>query len=213
MIRVLIADDHEVVREGLALLLGADDDLVVVGRAVDGAEAVEAASEHRPDVVLMDLSMPNLDGVEATRRIVEQVPDCRVLVLTSFSDQDRVIEAIDAGATGYLLKDLEAESLRRSVRDAAAGRSPIDSRAASVLLAERTSQRSAPLLTDRETAVLRLVGQGLANKQIALRLGIREATVKNHLTRVFGRLGVTDRTQAALWAERHGLLAADLRGS
>ena len=205
MIRLLVVDDHPVVRNGLVELLSTTDDIEVVAAAVNGAEAVELAALHHPDVVLMDLSMPVMDGCEATRRIVEADPAARVLVLTSFTDQEGILDAIDAGAVGYLLKDAEPSELLGAVRAVARGESPLDPKVAATLLRSRTTGRQAPELTDRERQVLQLVGAGLANKQIARRLDISEKTVKAHLTSVFRRIGVTDRTQAALWAERHGI--------
>jgi DNA-binding NarL/FixJ family response regulator len=204
MIRVLIVDDHHVVRAGLEQLIDTAEDLECVGAARDGEEAVVLACAERPDVTLMDLSMPNLDGIQATRRLREAAPDVRVVVLTSFSDRERILDAIDAGAIGYLLKDAEPDELLRGIRAAARGESPLDPKAASTVLA-RASDRSGDL-TEREEEVLRLVGAGMPNKVIARRLGISEKTVKAHLTSVFNRLGVTDRTQAALWAQRRGLV-------
>jgi DNA-binding NarL/FixJ family response regulator len=204
-IRVLIVDDHAVLRSGLEQLLGGEPDLEVVGAAASGAEAIELARELRPDVVLMDLQMPGVDGVSATREIVgEELAD--VLVLTSYSDAERIIGALDAGAMGYLLKDAEPDEVLRGIRAVARGESPINPRAARQLLgARRTTGSAAADLTPRESEVLVLVRQGLANKQIARRLGISERTVKAHLTSAFQRIGVVDRTQAALWAERNGL--------
>ncbi|HWJ81963.1 MAG TPA: response regulator transcription factor [Nocardioides sp.] len=201
MIRVALVDDHAVVRSGLERLLGGEPDLEVVGTASDGAEAVDLVRRTRPDVVLMDLQMPGTDGVAATRRIVEE-GGADVLVLTSFSDAARIVAALDAGAVGYLLKDAEPEDLVEGIRAVARGESPLHPRAARQLLRAR-SAGGAVDLTPRETEVLALVRAGLANKQIARRLGISERTVKAHLTSAFARIGVSDRTQAALWAERH----------
>lgn len=203
MIRVLLADDHQMVRAGLAVLLDATDDMTVVGQVGDGAEAVRAVSETAPDVVLMDLSMPVMDGVQATRLILQQQPEVKVLVLTSFSDRDRVNDALVAGAVGYQLKDCEAAELLTAVRSAAAGHAPIDARVARALLPERSLERPEDSLSPRETQVLRLVADGLANKQIGRALGITERTVKAHLGRVFRQIGVADRTSAALWARDH----------
>ena len=203
MITVLVADDHAIVRRGIEQLLATVDDIELVAVAADGAEAVELAARHRPDVILMDLSMPTMDGVEATRRIVAADPAARVVVLTSFSEQARVLEAVDAGALGYLLKHAEPDELLGGIRSAVAGGSPLDPAAARALLdasRRRTAERS---LTEREEEILRLVTRGLANKQIARQLGISERTVKAHLTQVFQRIGVRDRTQAALWAQSH----------
>jgi DNA-binding NarL/FixJ family response regulator len=202
-IRVVIVDDHAVLRAGLEQLLAGQPDLEVIGTAASGGEAIELVRELRPDVVLMDLQMPGIDGVAATREIVaEQLAD--VLVLTSYSDAERIVGALDAGALGYLLKDAEPDEVLRGIRAVARGESPINPRAARELLgARRTTGAAAVDLTPRETEVLALVRQGLANKQIARRLGISERTVKAHLTSAFQRIGVVDRTQAALWAERN----------
>jgi DNA-binding NarL/FixJ family response regulator len=202
-IRVLLADDHQMVRTGLAVLLDATDDMSVVGQVGDGAAAVQAAVETAPDVVLMDLSMPVMDGVEATRQITAFKPHVKVLVLTSFSDRDRVNDALAAGAVGYQLKDCEAADLLAAVRSAAAGHAPIDARVARALLPDRSANRPADSLSPREQEVLRLVAEGLANKQIGRALGITERTVKAHLSRVFRQIGVADRTSAALWARDH----------
>ena len=209
MIRVLLVEDHAVVRAGLEQLLGGAGDIEVVAAAADGAQAVELARQHRPDVILMDLSMPVMDGIEATRRIHDTDPAARVVVLTSLTDRPRILGALDAGAMGYLLKDAEPAELFRGIRAAAQGDAPIDPRAARELLSDRVADRSSPGLTERERAVLTLVGTGLPNKLIATRLGISEKTVKAHLTNVFRAIGVTDRTQAALWAQRHGLVGSE----
>jgi DNA-binding NarL/FixJ family response regulator len=209
VIRVLLVEDHAVVRAGLAQLLGGAEGIEVVGAAADGAEAVKLAEAHAPDVILMDLSMPVMDGIEATRRICDRDPAARVVVLTSLTDRPRILGALDAGAMGYLLKDAEPGELFRGIRAAAQGDAPIDPRAARELLSDRIADRAGPGLTERERAVLTLVGSGLPNKLIATRLGISEKTVKAHLTNVFRAIGVTDRTQAALWAQRHGLIGAD----
>lgn len=202
MIGVLLVDDHHLVRSGLASLLETTDDLRVVGQAADGEQAVRLAPELRPDVVLMDLSMPVLDGVAATRQLLAVLPQTHVVVLTSFSDQQRVGEALAAGAVGYLLKDCDPRDLLAGVRAAAQGHAPIDPRVARALLPATTAS---PLddLSARERQVLELVSQGLANKQIGRALGISERTVKVHLGHVFRRIGVTDRTSAALWAREH----------
>jgi DNA-binding NarL/FixJ family response regulator len=205
MIRVLLADDHGVVRDGLARLLGSVPDIEVVAAAADGDQAVELAREHRPDVVLMDLRMPGMDGSEATRRLLESEPAMNVVILTSFSERDEILGALDAGAIGYLLKDAEPDELIRGVRAAAQGDSPLDPKAARTLLGSRNTSQSHPL-TDREQEVLQLVARGLPNKLIARELGISEKTVKAHLTTVFQRIGVTDRVQAAMWARDHKLV-------
>ena len=206
MIRVLVAEDHAVVRAGLEQLLAGADDVEVVGSAANGAEAVELTGERSPDVVLMDLVMPGVDGIEATRRILELGTGARVVVLTSFSDRNAIMDALDAGAIGYLLKDAEPEELVRGIRAAARGESPLDPKAARELLSARTERAPSAELSPREREVLVLLASGLPNKLIAQRLGISEKTVKAHLTHVFGRIGVTDRTQAALWAQREGLV-------
>ena len=205
MIRVLVVDDHPVLRSGLAALLERADGITLVGLAADGEEGVRLAQQQRPDVVLMDLEMPGMDGVEATRRMSVSNAGASIVVLTSFSDRERILTALDAGAAGYLLKDAEPEELLRGIRAAAAGDAPLAARAASELLAERRDARPAVELTPREREVLLMVAEGLSNKVIARRLEIREGTVKAHLTRIFERIGVSDRTQAALWAERQRL--------
>jgi DNA-binding NarL/FixJ family response regulator len=197
---VLVVDDHEVVRRGLLDLIGTAGDLEVVGAAVDAQDALRLAAQTKPDVVLMDLSMPGTDGVEATRRMATVSPASRVVVLTSFSETERIMAALEAGAVGYLLKDVEPDELLRGIRAAARGEAPFSPRAAKVLL-PRTGHHLSP----REREVLALVAQGLPNKSVARRLGISEKTVKTHLTSVFTTLGVTDRTSAALWAQRNGL--------
>lgn len=203
-IRVLLADDHDVVRRGLTALLDGAPGFAVVAAAADGAEAVTLAAEHEPDVILMDLSMPGVDGIEATRQVVAEWPEARIVVLTSFSERERILDALDAGAVGYLLKDSDPDELLRAIQAAARGEAPLAPKAAKAVLAARAEGRPATDLTAREREVLQLVAQGLANKQIARRLGIAEKTVKTHLTSVFQRIGVTDRTQAALWAQRQG---------
>ena len=203
MIDVLVVDDHALMRSGLSGLIASAGDMRVVGTAADGAEAVAEVDRLHPRVVLMDLSMPVMDGVVATRRIVAEHPDVEVLVLTSFSDQQRVIEALDAGAGGYVLKDTDPADLLAAIRSTARGHSPLDPRVARTVLHARRSPTRAVELTEREQEVLALVGRGLANKQIARALGIREGTVKAHLTSVFQRIGVRDRTSAALWARTH----------
>jgi DNA-binding NarL/FixJ family response regulator len=206
MIRVMIVDDHAVVRRGLAQLLETTDDLCLVGETGDGEVAIGLAAHLRPDVVLMDLSMPAMDGIQAIGGILAVDPDVHILVLTSFSDQHRILDALQAGAEGYLLKHAEPETILSGIREVVSGGSPLDPKAARVLLTSRRSPRTALTLTDREQEVLRLVGEGLPNKSIARRLGITERTVKAHLTSVFQQLGVTDRTQAALWAQRQAHL-------
>jgi DNA-binding NarL/FixJ family response regulator len=202
VIRVLIADDHPLARAGLEHLLGALGDIAVVGAASGGLEAVRLAGEHEPDVVLMDLEMPDMDGIETTQALRASQPGAAVVVLTSFSDRERILAALDAGAVGYLLKDADPDELARAIRAAARGEAPLHPLAARELLDRRAPDRR---LTERESEILALVAQGLPNKLIARRLAISERTVKGHLTRVFERIGVTDRTQAALWARDHRL--------
>jgi DNA-binding NarL/FixJ family response regulator len=202
MTRVLIADDHGVIRDGLGRLIGAFDDLEVAGVAADGEEAVAQAAALSPDVVLMDLDMPKLDGIEATRQIHAAQPDIAVLILTSFSDSPRILGALEAGAVGYLLKDASSGDVAEGVRSAARGESPLDPRAARTILNARSKPDPLAALSAREREVLDLLVEGLPNKLIARRLEISEKTVKSHLTSVFRAIGVTDRTQAALWAER-----------
>jgi DNA-binding NarL/FixJ family response regulator len=209
VIRVVLVDDHPLVRAGLAQMLDHGDDLSVVGVAGDGVEAQAVVAEQRPDLVLMDISMPEMDGIEATGLLRSAFPELRVVMLTSFSDRDRILEAIDAGAAGYLLKDAEPEEIIQGIRAAVAGGSPLDPRAATALVEQRQREQTAEVaLTPREIEVLQCLGDGLANKAIARRLGIAEKTVKAHLTRVFCAIGVSDRTQAVLWARDHGVVAA-----
>jgi len=205
VIRVLIADDHAVVRHGLKELLSTFVDVELVGEAANGEEAASLCIEREPDVVLMDLEMPVVDGIEATRRIRAQDSDVAIVVLTSFSDRTKILQALDAGAVGYLLKDVEPDDLEKAIAAAARGESPLDPRAGRALVSARRATAPAEGLSDREREVLLMVADGLANKQIAQRLSISEKTVKAHLTSVFRQIGVTDRTQAALWAERSGL--------
>jgi DNA-binding NarL/FixJ family response regulator len=203
MIRVLVVDDHAVVRDGLELLLGRFDGITCVGTSPDGAEALDRVRAEPPDVVLMDLSMPGMGGVEATRHLRDEAPDVAVVVLTTFADRQNVMDAVDAGAVGYLLKDSSPDQLEAGIRAAARGESPLDSKVAGALVQARRERRPDVALTAREREVLLLVGEGMANKNIARRLGISEKTVKTHLTSVFNALGVGDRVQAALWVERH----------
>lgn len=202
MIRVLVVDDHHLVRAGLISLLDAAPGIQVAGEAADGQQALEVAAATTPDVVLMDLSMPGMDGVAATRLLLAEQPRARVVALTSFSDRQRVTDILAAGAIGYLLKDSRPDDLLAAVRAAADGHAPLDPRVASALLPTREPPLTEQL-SDRERQVLRLVAAGLANKQIAHRLGIAESTVKVHTGNIFRRIGVTDRTSAALWAKEH----------
>jgi DNA-binding NarL/FixJ family response regulator len=211
VIRVLIVDDHAVVREGLRAYLELQDDVEVIGEAADGEEALERSQRLRPDVILMDLLMPKLDGVGAMRRLRALVPESRVIVLTSFLDEDRVLPAIQAGAAGYLLKNAKPAELARAIRAANAGETIIDPTAASRLVhaisnSSSEAARERERLTRREREVLELIAGGQSNKRIALALGISEKTVKAHVGHVLAKLGVTDRTQAALLAVREGLV-------
>jgi DNA-binding NarL/FixJ family response regulator len=204
MIKVLLVDDHKLVRAGLQSLLATTDDIAVVGTAADGSEAIGVATATDPDVVLMDLSMPGMGGVEATRKLRCLMPSARVVVLTSFADEDLVNKSIDAGAIGYLLKDEEPDDLVRGVRAAANGESPLSGKVARTLLSP-PSQSAIQLLTEREREVLALLANGMANRELAAHMGITERTVKAHLSNIYQRIGVSDRTQAALWARRHGI--------
>ncbi|MEA2579990.1 MAG: hypothetical protein QOE83_882 [Actinomycetota bacterium] len=209
MISLVIADDHKVVRTGLEQLIDTFDDVQLVGTGVNGEDALRLCVSLTPNVALLDLEMPEMDGIEATRRIRSQAPETRVVLFTSFSDRDRIMQALEAGAIGYLLKDADPDELHRGILAAARGESPLAPKAAAEVIAARTTAPPAGDLSDRERQVLVLAASGLANKQIARKLGISEKTVKGHLTRVFQSIGVADRTQAALWAERNGLLAPD----
>jgi DNA-binding NarL/FixJ family response regulator len=212
VIRVVVVDDHELVRAGLVELLGAAEDIEVVATAADGKGALGTVSEHRPEVVLMDLSMPGVGGIEATRNIVADHPGIRVIALTSSSGSSEVLGALDAGAIGYLLKDASPDELRGAIRAAARGESPLSPRAARAVIAARDVRQEASKLTAREREVLSCVAEGLPNKRIARRLEISEKTVKAHLTSIFQQIGVSDRTQAALWATRHGLVEEEQNG-
>ena len=205
-IRVLIVDDHAVVREGLRTFLELQEGLEVAGEAGDGNEAIEEAERLQPDVVLMDLVMPKLDGVEAMRELRGRVPRARVVVLTSFLDDERLLPAMRAGAAGYLLKNVEPRELARAIRLADAGEAMIDPAAAAQLVDALVDERreTDPELTAREQEVLGLIARGFPNKRIARELGIAEKTVKTHVSHVLAKLGVADRTQAALYAARTG---------
>lgn len=208
-IRILLADDHGVVRQGLKMYLGLDPELEVVGEAENGAEAVEMARRLRPDVVLMDLLMPVMDGIAATEAIRREMPDVEVLAVTSVLEDAAVINAVRAGAIGYLLKDTQADELCRAIKAAAAGQVQLAPQAAARLLREVRAPEQPEALTERETDVLRLVAQGMANKEIASSLSIGEKTVKTHVSHVLQKLGVQSRTQAALYAARIGLVGPD----
>jgi DNA-binding NarL/FixJ family response regulator len=205
VIRVVIADDHGVIRDGLAGVIAAQPDLEVVATVENGAEAVETCRASMPDVVLMDIEMPLLDGIEATRIIREERPGTAVLILTSFSDVRRITAALGVGAAGYLLKDASAEDVVRGIRAAAAGGTPLDPQMARLLLEARDAPDPLEGISPRERQVFALLLDGLPNKVIAQRLAISEKTVKTHLTNIFRAIGVTDRVQAILWAERQGI--------
>src|SRR5438045_2870319 len=207
MIRVLIADDHSIVREGLRMFLGRDPELTVVGEAVDGAEAVELARQLRPDVVLMDLLMPVMDGVAATVAIRSELPETEVIALTSVLESASVVGAVRAGAIGYLLKDIQASELRRAIKAAATGQVQLSPQASAYLMREVRLPESPEPLTERETEVLRLLAQGQSNKEIARTLQIVEDTVKVHIRHILAKLGVQSRTQAVLHAMHFGLIS------
>jgi two-component system, NarL family, response regulator LiaR len=213
-VRVLLADDHKVVRQGLRMFLGLDEEFEVVGEAENGEEALRLARDLSPDVVLMDLLMPVMDGIEATRAIRQELPDVEVVALTSVLEDASVSGAVRAGAIGYLLKNTEDEELRRALKAAAAGRVQLAPEAASRLMREvRTPEQGEhQALTERETEVLRLLASGEANKQIARSLGIGEKTVKSHVSSILQKLGVRSRTQAALYASRAGLIPPERLG-
>jgi two-component system, NarL family, response regulator LiaR len=214
VIRVLIVDDHAVVREGLRTFLELQDGLEVVGEACDGSEALEQARQLHPDVILMDLVMPKLDGVAAMRALRKATPESRVIVLTSFLDDERLMPAIQAGAAGYLLKNVEPAELARAVRAAHRGETILDPTVAARLVRSIAAGHTGPAalrerLTGREREVLELIARGRSNKRIALELGISEKTVKTHVGHLLEKLGVSDRTQAALLAVRDGLVSLE----
>ena len=214
-IRVLLVDDHAVVREGLRTYLELQDGIEVVGEAADGREGVAAAERLRPDVILMDLVMPRLDGVGAMRELRRRLPSARVIVLTSFTDDAKLLPAVQAGAAGYLLKNAQPQEIARAVRTAHSGDALLDPHVAARLLdsiARPAGEAPGQALTRREHEVLGLIGRGFSNKRIARELGIAEKTVKTHVGHVLAKLGVADRTQAALHAVRAGLVAEG-RGS
>jgi DNA-binding NarL/FixJ family response regulator len=206
-IRILIADDHSVVRQGLKMFLGLDPELEVVGEAEDGRQALHFAERLRPDVVLMDLLMPHMDGVSATAAIRRTLPDTEVIALTSVLEDEQVVGAVRAGAIGYLLKNTDADELRRAIKAAAAGQVQLAPEAARRLMREvRSPDQPGVPLSERETEVLRLLAAGLANKEIARDLNIGEQTVKTHVSSILGKLGLQSRTQAALYAQKAGLV-------
>lgn len=209
VIRILVADDHAIVRKGVCALLATEPGIEVVGEACDGREAITEALKLDPDVILMDLVMPGVDGLEATRKITDSQPEARVLVLTSFAGDDKVFPAIKAGALGYLLKDSGPEELVQAIRRVFCGESALDPTIARRVLQELSSPTGrgpeAGSLTEREVEVLRLVAQGQANREVAERLAISEATVRTHMSSILAKLKVSSRTQAALYALREGL--------
>jgi len=208
VIQVLLVDDHSVVREGLRMFLGRDPELVVVGEAADGAEAVHQARQLRPDVVLMDLLMPVMDGIAATAAIRSELPGTEVIALTSVLESESVVGAVKAGAIGYLLKDMQAAELRRAIKAAAAGQVQLSPQATAYLLRKVQAPEMPEALTERETEVLRLLAAGQSNKEIARSLQIVEDTVKTHVRHILAKLGVQSRTQAVLCALRLGLISS-----
>ena len=209
--KVIICDDQAIVRDGLELLIKLGQDIDVVGLAQDGAEAVEMVAKKSPDLVLMDLKMPGMNGVEATRRICAQYPKTKVLVLTTFDDDEWVFDAIRAGASGYLLKDMPREKVIEAIHGTVDGRAYVDPSVAGKLLEQVVNKQEQPAtlitkkLTEREVDVLRLLARGLSNAEIAEKLHLSEGTVRNHVSAIFSKLDVSDRTQAAILAIRHGL--------
>lgn len=210
-IRILLVDDHAVVRQGLQMFLALDDELEVVGEATDGKQALQMARELQPDVVLMDLLMPVMDGIQAIGALKQTMPDIEVIALTSVLEDQSVVSAIRAGAIGYLLKDTEADELIRAIKAAAQGQVQLSPKAAARLMREVRAPESPETLTERETEVLRLLAKGQSNKEIAHTLIISEPTVKTHVSSILGKLHLTSRTQAALHAARIGLVD-DLNG-
>lgn len=207
-IRILLVDDHAVVRQGLRMFLGLDPELDIIGEAADGAEALRMAHALKPDVVLMDLVMPVMDGISAIGAIRRELPDTEVIALTSVLEDEKVIGAVKAGAIGYLLKDTQAEELCRAIKAAAAGQVQLSPQAAARLMREVKAPESPETLTERETDVLRLLARGRSNKEIGQALVIGEKTVKTHVSNILAKLSVPSRTQAALYAVRIGLVSA-----
>ena len=209
--KVIICDDQAIVRDGLAMLLKLEPDIEIAGSAEDGAEAIEIVADKKPDLILMDLKMPIMNGVEATRQIVAKYPEVRVLVLTTYADDEWVFDAIQAGASGYLLKDTPREELIRAVRGTVTGKTYVDPSVAGKVLEQFSSRQTQPAtlitakLTQREVEVLRLIAKGSSNADIADRLSLSDGTVRNHVSAILAKLGVSDRTQAAVIAIQHGL--------
>ncbi|MDF2649304.1 MAG: liaR1, partial [Paenibacillus sp.] len=208
-IKVLLVDDHEMVRIGLAAVLGTEDGIEVVGEASNGQDGIRLAQEYRPDVVLMDLVMEGMDGIETTRKLLQLYPDCKVIVLTSFLDDEKMYPVIEAGAFSYLLKTSRASEIAQAIRAAAKGQSILESQVASKIMNRFRQPKPAAEpheeLTDREMEVLRLIAKGKSNQELADDLFIGVKTVKFHVTNVLAKLGVEDRTQAAIYAFKHGL--------
>ena len=209
--KVVICDDQAIIRDGLAMLLMLEKDIEIAGQASDGAEAVELVARHLPDLVLMDLKMPGMNGIEATRQIRTRYPAVKVLVLTTYDDDEWVFDAIRAGAAGYLLKDTPRADLVKAVRGTVEGKTFVDPAVAGKMLGQLASQQTQPQsvitkdLSEREVDVLRLIARGYTNAEIAADLHLSEGTVRNHVSAIFAKLGVADRTQAAVIAMRHGL--------
>jgi DNA-binding NarL/FixJ family response regulator len=208
-IRVLLVDDHHVVRQGLVMFLGLDPELQVVGEAADGAQAVQLADQVQPDVVLMDLLMPVMDGLTAIQKIKQAHPEIEIIALTSVLEDDKVYKAVHAGAMGYLLKDTRADELAKAIKAASRGEVQLHPEAAKRLIREVRMPESPEKLTERETEVLRLIAKGLSNKDIAFQLVVSEKTVKTHVSNVLAKLHLPSRTQAALYALREGLVSLD----
>lgn len=206
-IRILIVDDHAVVRQGLKMFLGLDPELEIIGEAVDGKQALQMAREIKPDVILMDLLMPVMDGIQATAAVRAELPDTEVIALTSVLEDSSVVGAIRAGAIGYLLKDTQSDELIRAIKAAADGQVQLSPRAAARLMREVRTPENPETLTERETDVLRLLAEGKSNKEIANQLSIGEKTVKTHVSNILSKLNVSSRTQAALYAARIGLVS------
>ena len=210
-IRVMIVDDHSVVREGIRTYLDLEERFIIVGEAANGREAADKVPALKPDVVLMDLLMPEMDGIAATRAIKQVSPDVKVIVLTSFTDDEHIMPAIEAGATGYLLKDVSAEDLAKAIEGAYQGQAQLHPEVARKLMDQvrqprRVTEQPGETLTPREMEVLRLIASGMSNKEIGRQLVMTERTVKGHVSNILGKLNLQDRTQAALYAVRHGLV-------
>jgi DNA-binding NarL/FixJ family response regulator len=209
--KVIICDDQAIVRDGLVMLLKLEPDIEIVGTAEDGAEVIEMVADRRPDLILMDLKMPIMNGVEATRQITEEYPDVKVLVLTTYADDEWIFDAIQAGAAGYLLKDTPREELIKAIRGTVTGRVYVDPSVAGRVLKQVSNRQTQPAtlitarLTQREVDVLRLIAKGLSNADIADRLSLSDGTVRNHVSAILSKLDVSDRTQAAVIAIQHGL--------